>query len=120
MFKTLAKLLTAGLAALLIAAAPGCNSIGLPAPVTSEERVVVTLATVAGVRDAAATLLKAKQISVEDAENIQRQADSVRAGVEIARAMIAVDPAGADAKLQQTRLALAALQAYLATKEKQR
>ncbi len=119
MLKTLLRLLVASVAVAFIAAAPaGCNSLGVPQPQNLEERIVVTLATISGVRDAAATLLTAKKISVEDAENIQRQADNVRAGTLLAQTMLKVDPAGADAKLQQTRAALIALQSYLATKEK--
>lgn len=120
MLKKIAGFLLGTLAVAFIMAAPACSHLGVPQPQNSQEQIVVTLATVAGVRDAAATLLTAKKISVADAQNIQMQADNVRVGVMLAQSMLAEDPAGADAKLRQTRAALAALQAYLATKEKQR
>ena len=95
-----------------------CAQLGVPSPETTRERLVVTVGAVTAVRQAATTLLVAKKLSVDDAENIQRQADNVIAGVTVARTMLTVDPAAADAKLQQTRAVLVALQAYLATKEK--
>lgn len=113
----LRKLASFLLLALTLALA-ACAGLGVPSPQTTEERIVVTMSTVTGVREAALTLLTAKKITAEDAQNIQRQADNIRAGTVIAQAMLATDPAGADAKLQQTRAMLIALQAYLATKEK--
>jgi hypothetical protein len=118
----LRKLATALLLALtlgsIFSALPGCAALGVPTPQSAEERIVVTMSTVTGVREATLTLLAAKKITAEDAQNVQRQADNVRAGVVIAQSMLAADPAGADAKIQQTRAMLIALQAYLATKEK--
>ncbi len=118
MIKRTMGLLLGALTAAFVASAPGCSQLSVPQPKTTEERIVVALATVSGVRDAAATLLAAGKIDVADAENVQRQADNVRAGVMLARSMLSADPSGADAKLRQTQAALAALQAYLATKEK--
>jgi hypothetical protein len=76
------------------------------------------MSAVTGVREAALTLLTAKKISADDAQNLQKQADNVRAGTVIAQSLLATDPAAADAKIQQTRAVLIALQAYLAAKEK--
>lgn len=87
-------------------------------PTSPEEGVAVTISAVTAARQTASTLLQAKKITPDDAANLQQQADNIRAAALIARSMIGVDPAGADAKLQQTRAALLALQAYLTTKEK--
>lgn len=101
-----------------LAATPGCSTLGVPTPQTTQERTVVVMAAVAGVREAALALLTAKKITAGDAQNVQQQADNIRAGVVIAQSLLASDPSAADAKLQQTRAMLIALQAYLATKEK--
>lgn len=110
----LIQTLAAALLAVLLVA---CTSLGAPAPQTLNERIAVTVTAVTAVRQSTTTLLTAQKLSVQDAENIQRQADNVVAGAQIARTLAGVDPAAADAKLQQTRQVLLALQAYLATKE---
>jgi integral membrane sensor domain MASE1 len=102
------------LAAFLLAA---CAQLGLATPETLPQRIAVTVSSVTAVRTSAATLLAAKKISVSDAENIQQQADSVVAGAAVARTLGPIDPAAADAKLQQARAVLVALSAYLASKE---
>jgi hypothetical protein len=106
---------TLALVALVILTA--CAGLGVPSPQNTGERIAVTVVSVTAVRQSATTLLVAKKISPDDAEHIQRQADNVIAGAQIARAMLAVDPAAADAKLLQTRQVLLALQAYLAARE---
>jgi hypothetical protein len=93
-----------------------CAQLGVPTPQNTEERIVVTISAVTAARETATTLLTAKKISADDAQNVQQQADNLRAGAQIARSMLATDPAAADAKLQQTRAALLALQAYLSAK----
>lgn len=104
-------------AAFALAILAGCAGLGVPSPETPAERIAVTVVSVTAVRQSAHTLLVARKITPDDAENVQRQADNVIAGAQIARAMLAVDPAAADAKLQQTRQVLLALQAYLAARE---
>lgn len=119
MFRKLASFLVLSLTLLsTLAVLSACSALGVPTPQTTEERIVVTMSTVTGVREASLALLTAKKITAADAQNIQQQADNVRAGTVIAQAMLATDPTAADAKLQQTRAMLIALQAYLATKEK--
>lgn len=102
-------------AALVLFAA--CAAFGVPTPETLNQRIAVTTSSVTAVRQSAATLLQAGKLSVQDAENIQAQADNVIAGVIVARSLSGVDPAAADAKLQQTRAVLLALQAYLTARE---
>lgn len=104
-------------AALMLMAA-GCAQLGLEAPKTLNERIAVTVSSVTAVRQSTTVLLQAKKITAEDAQNIQTQADNVIAGAQVARSLAVSDPKAADAKLQQTRAVLTALQAYLATKEK--
>jgi hypothetical protein len=104
------------LACIALALLTACAALGLPTPETPAQRIAATVTAVTAVRQSATTLLVAKKISVEDAENVQRQADTVVAGAQVARSMLTVDPKAADAKLQQTRTVLLALQQYLAAK----
>ena len=94
-----------------------CAQFGVPQPETLAQRIAVTVTGATAARQTTLTLLQAKKLTPDDAENIQRQADNVIAGAQVARTLIGTDPAGADAKLQQTRAVLIALQAYLATRE---
>jgi hypothetical protein len=105
------------LSCLSMALVVGCAQLGVPSPQTMSEKVAVAISTVTAVRQTATTLLAAKKISVEDAQNVQAQADTARAGVEVARQMAATDPAGAATKLQTATTILTALQAYLTAKE---
>lgn len=94
-----------------------CAQLGIAAPQSLAEKVTVTVTAVTGVREAANTLLVAKKISVQDAENIQKQANAVREAAELALQIGATNPAAGETKLTQARSALAALQAYLAAKQ---
>jgi len=110
----MAVFLVACVAALVV----GCAQLGQPAPHTFKERLATGYTTVAGVRDAATNLLGANKISVQDASNIQAQADAVRTGLDIARNLDAtgqVAPAGD--KLSATLTALGAIQAYLIARQ---
>ncbi len=95
-----------------------CAQLGVPTPQTTEERIAATIVSVTAVRETTLTLLQAKKITPDDAENIQRQADNVRAGAIVARSLVGVDSTAADAKLQQTRAVLLAVQQYLIAKGK--
>lgn len=92
-----------------------CAQLGVPKAETFNERLAVAYGTVTEVRKASTTLLQAKKISADDHENIEKQADNARAGLDIARKL--PDPKAADAKLASVRSALTALQNYLATKK---
>lgn len=95
----------------------GCAAFGVPTAETLPSRVAVGIIAVTEVRNQTLFLARAGKLSKEDAENLQKQADNVRAGLEVARTLFITDPAGADAKLQQTRMVLVALQQYLLAKE---
>lgn len=101
----------------LVALVTACAQLGVPTPETLNQRIAVTVGTVTAVRASTTTLLTAKKLSADDADNIQRQADNVIAGAQVARSLATTDPAAADAKLQQTRAVLTALQQYIAAKE---
>lgn len=80
---------------------------------TFNEKVALGYTTVTQVRDTTKTLLESDHISVNDAQNVQKQADNVREGIDIAREMKANDTPGADNKLQSVSVALKALKKYL-------
>lgn len=93
-----------------------CASMGIPTPETFNERLAAGYQTVIGVRTSAADVLRRGQITVKDAEHIQKQADLVRGWLDTARAVYPKDPAAGEAKLQATIAVLSALQTYLQTK----
>lgn len=94
-----------------------CAQFGVPTPETLPSRIAVGIISVTEVRSQTLFLAQSGKLSKEDAENLQKQADNARAGLEVARLLAATDPVGADAKLQQTRAVLLALQQYLLAKE---
>jgi|SRR5882672_3827080 len=112
--KKLAKLF----ACLFLVLAAGCASLGLPTPTTYNERLAAAYGTVTEIRRDAIVLLTAKKISADDAQNVQNQADAVRAGLDVSSAAFrAGDQAGATSKLATTLQILQALQSYLVIKK---
>lgn len=99
---------------LLVLVVAACSNIA--APQTFNEKLAVGYGMVTAVRTSTTTLLTAKKISVDDAQNVQAQADNARAGLDIARSSFAGNPASAEAKLSAVTMALQALSTYLATK----
>lgn len=91
----------------------GCQLLGVPVPQTFNEKAASALTTVTGARQTALTLLQAQKITPDDAENVNEQADTLRKGVEVARAIHATQPVAGDARLAATITALTALTAYL-------
>lgn len=98
--------------------ASGCAFLGVPTAQTFNERAALALSSVTTARQGALTLLQAKRITPADADNIQRQADTARAAIDVARSLHATDPAAGNAKLTQAQTVLTALDAYLKTKGK--
>lgn len=110
------KRLSQYMLAILLSLASACAQLGLPTAQTFNEKLAAGYSSVTAVRDTATTLLVAKKISPDDAQNVQNQADNARAGLDIARSAHAVNATAADAKLTQVMAALTALQSYLAKK----
>lgn len=103
-------------AIVLFALLHGCQSLGIPSASTFNEKVTVGYAAVTTVRMSALSLLNAKTITPSDAQNVQDQANNIRAGLDIARQTYAVDPSGAQSKLASVLTALNGLQSYIATR----
>lgn len=101
-------------AALLLAA---CAQLGLPAPETFNERLAAGYGAVTQVRSTATTLLEAKRISSEDAQNVLTTTDAARQGLDVARSLSKTDLASAEGKVNAVRATLTALSAYLATRK---
>lgn len=104
------------IATLAVALLVGCAQMGMPAPQTFNQKVAVGITTVTQVRQTATVLLTAGKISVDDARNVQAQADNAMAGITIARNVGATDPAAGQTKLTAALTILQALDAYLASK----
>jgi len=100
----------------IAAALTSCAQLGIAPAETFAQKLAVGYSSVTAVRQSATTLLTAKKITADDAQNVQAQADNARAGLDIARTVSKTDPKAADAKLTSIRTLLTALSAYLATK----
>ena len=98
--------------ALLMAA---CTAIGIQTQ-TFNQKLLVAYSTVTEVRVQTTNLLTGKKITPDDAQNVQKQADTAREALDVARSLKATNPTAADAKLDATRTVLVALQTYLASK----
>jgi hypothetical protein len=91
----------------------GCAQLGLPTPETFNERLAASYGAVTAARQSATTLLQQKRITAADAENILKQTDAARAGLDISRTMASTDLNAANARLNAVRSALTGLQTYL-------
>lgn len=82
--KNLAALaLILGAVATLLIVLPGC--VSMEAPKSFNDRLAYGYASVAAVRDTAASLLERKRISIEDAKQVQALADQARTALDLAR-----------------------------------
>lgn len=97
---------------LFLLLAVGCATLGLPTPQSFNERLLAAYTGVTAVRDGGDKLIVARKISSADAENVQKQADNVRQGLDLAASM--KDPVLAANKLNTTVAILTALQTYQA------
>lgn len=98
---------------LLLLILGGCASLGIPTPQTFSERLAAGYVSAKSIRTSATVLLNGSVITSGDAENLQKQADVAREGLDIARTLPSLD---AENKLQATLLALQAAQSYLCGK----
>ena len=101
----------------LFAFLTGCAALGLLSPENFGEKVAAGYVTVEAINSNTLLALQARRISPDDAENINTQADNLKAAIDIARAMKSKDPTAANAKLTAATTALIALQTYLKSKE---
>jgi hypothetical protein len=102
---------------LLLVLISGCAYLGLPTPTTFNERLASAYGTVTTIRQTTTTLLVAKKITADDAQNVQNQADAARSALDVSAAVFKTDPAAGNNKLAATITLLTSLQAYLATKK---
>ncbi len=93
-----------------------CASLGLQTAETFNEKLAVGYGTVTQVRSTATQLVVAKKLGSADASNVQAQADSARAGLDIARDLSKSDMPAANNRLQMATAVLTALQSYLSTR----
>lgn len=105
------------LASCSISFLPACAQLGIAAPETFNQKLAVGYITVTAVRETATKLVVAKKLNPDDAQNVQNQADTARAGLDVARDMFKATPVVADNKLTSVTTALRALQTYLASKQ---
>lgn len=121
----------AGALGLLLGAALTVAACGvlLPAAKTWNERLASGYSSVTAVREATSSWVDAKVREAQslpeaertpflaavrrDAENVQRQADEARTGLDIARSLHGIDVKTAEARLVSTLRILEALQSYL-------
>lgn len=99
-----------------VLALAGCQTLGIPQAETFNQRLAVGYVGVTTARQTALTLLQADKIGTDDAQQVQQQADNLRAGLDVARSLRASSPQAADSKLTATLAALQALDAYLKTR----
>ncbi len=98
----------------LVAAAliSACASFGVRLE-TFNERLAGGYSTVTFIRDTAGALLDSGHIDADEAEQVQRQANHLRAGLDVASTLKDRGDSGASDKLELTLAALASLADYL-------
>lgn len=90
-----------------------CTLLGVPSPETFNQRAAFALTQVTAVRESATELVSSGAITADDAQNIQQQADSARAGIDLALVFKATDPENAENRLAAANVVIDALKAYL-------
>lgn len=100
-------------AVLLIGIASMLHACATISPKTFNEKLAAGYVSVTSIRQLGATLVASKAITPDDGENVLKQTDNARAGLDLARAM--GPDAGTD-KLAATLTVLTGLQTYLNAK----
>lgn len=95
----------------------GCASFGIPTADSAKQRIAVGYVGVKQLRDQAYTAALAGKLDKADAANVQKQADVMREGLDIADAMVGTDLSSAEMRLKATEEALLRLQEYIAAKQ---
>lgn len=99
------------LALVVLYAVSACQALGVPSLKSFNERLAGGYTSVTAVRQTATVLLNAQAISIKDAENVQKTADTAREGLDIAT-QLGNTPQGQD-KLSTTLVILTQAQTYL-------
>lgn len=94
----------------------GCGSLGIPKAETFAQKLAGGYVTVSGIREGTLLLGQAGRITKDDAQNVQDQADNLRAGLDVADTLRSTQPAAAGQKLSATLAALRALDAYVTSR----
>lgn len=102
---------------LAIALIAGCAAIGLAPADTFNKKIALAYLGDTGVLQSDHTLFAAGKITKEDEANIEKQADTIKEGLDIARSIHSTDATAGDSKLTATIAALSALQNYLQQKQ---
>ncbi len=92
-----------------------CAFLGVPKADTFNKQLAGGYVTVTSIRQLGTTLVTSGKLKPDDADNVLKQTDNARAGLDIAKALGPVE--GRD-KLSSTLTVLTGLQGYLATKGK--
>jgi len=98
---------------LLAITVAGCQVFGVPAADTFNKKWAAAVTAVTVVRQQAETLLVARKINADDAQNVQYAADESISGLLIAQDLYEVKPEAGEARLNTVINALALLQRYL-------
>lgn len=101
------------LAALLTA----CTLMGQPTPDSFNQKLEGAYRTAETIVRSNSILLNAHKISSADAENVAKEVDAGKQGLDIARDIHTTDPQAGSARLTATLAGLHALEAYLKTQE---
>lgn len=105
---------TAFLAAVCLIVLAACQTL---IPKTFNERLATGYVTVTTVRQTTTSLLVARKISADDAQNVQNQANLAREGLDLAQKLNETIPMAAEDKLSATLVILQSLESYLAAKK---
>ncbi len=92
-----------------------CAALGIPQADTFNKQLAGGYVTVTSIRQLGTTLVTSGKLKPDDADNVLKQTDNARAGLDIAKVLGPVE--GRD-KLATTLTVLTGLQAYLAAKGK--
>lgn len=109
------KLMQRSFVVFVLATLVGCAFLGVPVADTFAKRATLALSNVTAVREATTNLVTAGAITADDAQNVQDQADTARAGIDLAITFAATDPTQAENRLAAAQVILDALKSYLQT-----
>lgn len=102
---------------LLLVLLTACQSLGVLAPATFNEKEAAAITSVTAIRSTALTLLTSGNITAADAQNVQNQCDTAREAITVADALHAADPTQGADRLTAIITGLNAISAYLETRK---